>query len=55
LQAYGIVIEHINEMSLIARENHRRGYKYWTFRRGIVHLREANAYFKKLYRAEKIV
>ncbi|MEJ7740814.1 MAG: hypothetical protein WKF97_25635 [Chitinophagaceae bacterium] len=48
LQACRILAQHWNVLYHISRLNHRKGIRYWTFKRGWVFLNQAKKHFKML-------
>ncbi len=47
-QAYSVILKHWKALFRISRYNHRQGIAYWSFRKGMQHLRESTKHFKLL-------
>jgi hypothetical protein len=48
LQAYRIILHHWNVLYKISRYNHKRGYRYWSFKKGLLFMKNAKKHFAVL-------
>ncbi|MFN5335108.1 MAG: hypothetical protein ACK5BV_07985 [Bacteroidota bacterium] len=47
-EAYREILHHWKVLYEISKYNHKNGYPYWSFKKGVDFLRQSNAHFKKL-------
>ena len=52
LQAYRIVLRHWDVLYKISKINHKKGTRYWTFRKGLRFLKKAKQHFRMLKRLD---
>lgn len=52
LEAYREILKHWKVLFEISRHNHRNGFPYWSFKKGLAFLSASNAHFKILSRYE---
>ena len=52
LEAYREILKHWKVLFEISRHNHRNGFPYWPFKRGLAFLSASNAHFKMLSKYE---
>jgi len=52
LQAYRIVLHHWDVLYKISKINHKKGTRYWTFRKGLRFLKKAKQHFRMLKRLD---
>lgn len=52
LEAYREILKHWKVLFEISRHNHRNGFPYWSFKKGLAFIRQSNAHFKMLSKYE---